>query len=99
VSDPAATPSAERYLVRPYGAGWRIVCDAGQSTTFAQAGEAIREACEAARRTALSGRLGLVVTETSPQEFHCFIPGPQGGATEGPPRTLPDYLRLIATGA
>lgn len=87
-----AAVGAEKYLVRRFGVRWRVTSGAGPPTTFASSEDAIREACSAARQTALAGRLGLVVTETSPQEFHCFMPLP---GADGPRVVLPTFLRLI----
>ena len=91
-----ANPGAEKYVVRPFGAGWRIISEAGPSTVFARSDDAVQAACRVARRTAEEGRPCLVVTETTPQELHCYMPKPYVGAPSPPP---PGYVRMFAPNA
>jgi hypothetical protein len=96
MSEAHAGSGAEKYVVRPFGHGWRIISDAGPSTVFANSDDAVRAACRVARRTAEEGRLCLVVAETTPQELHCYMPKPSVGAPSPP---LPGYVRMFAPGA
>jgi len=75
-----SSPSAViNYRIRRDVAGWRL--DRGQVRLglFAEAAEAVAEACRAAKNDADRGRVAIVNAETAPQELHCYVP-PEGAA-------------------
>jgi hypothetical protein len=65
--------------------GQLVDCFVGQET-------AIAHACQAAREDARRGCLGIVTTQTSPQEFHCYTPAEV--AAQASPRPFP---RLVSS--
>jgi hypothetical protein len=64
--------------------GERLDCFAAQET-------AIAHACRAAREDARRGWLGIVTTQTTPQEFHCYTPPETPRAAPRP------YPRLVSS--
>jgi hypothetical protein len=64
--------------------GQFIDCFAAQETATAQA-------CRAALEDARRGWLGIVTTQTTPQEFHCYTPAEAAAAAPRP------YPRLVSS--
>jgi len=63
--------------------GWAVARGGELLDSFAAQESAIAHACQAAREDARGGRLGIVTTQTTPQEFHCYTP-PE--TAQAPPR-------------
>ena len=83
-------PEACRYVVAPRLGLWRVLRNDRDSRTFADRGEAVRFACDAARRHAVTGAVGVVVVRDEVDELHCYSP-PADRAVQRPrPR-----LRLV----
>ena len=80
-----------KYSVRSALGGWRVERAGDCLGVFADPTEAVDEACRSARGDADHGRLAIVTTETTPQEFHCYVP-PQGG---GAAPAATSFLRLL----
>jgi len=79
------------YRVQPAPGGWSVDRDEDCLGVFVDPAEAIDCACRSARDDAAHERLAIVTAQTSPQEFHCFVPA--GGQNVAAP--LPSYLRLL----
>lgn len=85
-----------KYSVRSALGGWRVERAGDCLGIFSDPAAAVDEACRSARGDADHGRLAIVTTETTPQEFHCYVP-PQGcGSVVAP--SPPAFLRLLVGG-
>lgn len=71
--------------------GWAVERGGKLLDCFAAQETAIAHACRAARDDARRGWLGIVTTQTNPQEFHCYTPAEAGAAA---PRAYP---RLVSS--
>jgi len=71
--------------------GWAVERGGELLDCFAAQETAIAYACRAARDDARGGWLGIVTTQTTPQEFHCYTPPETPLAASHPP------LRLVAS--
>jgi len=83
--------AARTYRVEPAPGGWSVDCADDCLGVFADPTEAVDYACRSARDDAAHQRLAIVTAQTTPQEFHCFVPA--GGQTAAAPP--PSYLRLL----
>jgi len=79
----------QTYRVQRAPGGWSVDRADACLGVFVDPAEAVACACRSARDDAAHDRLAIVTAQTTPQEFHCFVPG-QGGASP-----LPSYLRLL----
>jgi len=78
------------YSVHRAPGGWSVDRADACLGVFADPAEAVDHACRSARDDAARDCLAIVTTQTTPQEFHCFVPAQeQSGAA------LPPYLRLL----
>ena len=71
--------------------GWAVERGGQLIESFAAPETAIAHACRAAREDARRGWLGIVTTQTTPQEFHCYTPPDPSRAADRPP------LRLVSS--
>ena len=71
--------------------GWVVERGGEFIDCFAAQETAIAHACRAAREDARRGLLGLVTTQTTPQEFHCYTPAEAAQAARRP------YPRLVSS--
>ncbi len=79
------------YRVQRAPGGWSVDCADACLGVFENSAEAVDCACRSARDDAAHDCLAIVTAQTTPQEFHCFVPA-QGQAAAPP---LPSYLRLL----
>ena len=78
-------------VVRTPG-GWAVELGGERQNCFVSQETAIAHACRSAREDARHGWLGIVSTQTSPQEFHCYTP------PETPQEAAPrPYPRLVSS--
>jgi hypothetical protein len=63
-----------KYEVVRTSGGWAVERGGVRLDCFAAQETAIAYACRAARDDACRGWLGIVTTQTTPQEFHCYTP-------------------------
>jgi hypothetical protein len=84
------TNQTRKYEVVKAHDGWAVERAGQVLDSFAAADAAISHACRAAREDARRGWLGMVTTQTTPQEFHCYTP-----AQAARPAARP-VLRLVA---
>ncbi len=71
--------------------GWAVASGGKLLDSFAAQDVAIAHACRAAREDAQGGWLGIVTTQTTPQEFHCYTP------PETPQVAPRPYPRLVSS--
>ena len=71
--------------------GWAVERGGQQLACFENPETAVAHACRAAREDARKGWLGIVSTQTTPQEFHCYTPADVRGETPGP------FPRLVSS--
>jgi hypothetical protein len=71
--------------------GWVVERAGKLLACFEDAETAVAYACRAAREDARKGWLGIVSTQTTPQEFHCYTPADVRGEA---PRPFP---RLVSS--
>jgi hypothetical protein len=90
VTDCPATGGAQTYRVQRAPGGWSVDRADACLGVFVDPAEAVDLACRSARDDAAHDHLAIVTTQTTPQEFHCFVPA-QGQAAA----PLPSYLRLL----
>jgi hypothetical protein len=77
-------------VVRTPG-GWAVELGGERLYGFVTQEAAIARACRSAREDARRGWLGIVSTQTSPQEFHCYTP------PETPQAAPRPYPRLVSS--
>jgi hypothetical protein len=86
-----AARATQTYRVQRAPGGWSVDRADACLGVFVDPAEAVDLACRSARDDAAHDHLAIVTTQTTPQEFHCFVPA-QGQPTAAP---LPSYLRLL----
>jgi len=84
------TEATQTYRVNRAPGGWSVDRADACLGVFVDPAEAVALACRSARDDAAHDHLAIVTAQTTPQEFHCFVPA-HGGATS----PLPSYLRLL----
>jgi hypothetical protein len=83
--------ATQTYLVQRAPGGWSVDRADSRLGVFVDPAEAVALACRSARNDAAHDHLAIVTAQTTPQEFHCFVPA-RGQAAASP---LPSYLRLL----
>ena len=78
------------YRVQRAPGGWSVDRADACLGVFADPAEAVDCACRSARDDAAHDHLAIVTAQTTPQEFHCFVPAEDQVAAP-----LPSYLRLL----
>ncbi len=86
-----AAQATMTYRVQRAPGGWSVDRADACLGVFADPAEAVDCACRSARDDAAHDHLAIVTAQTTPQEFHCFVPA-RGQAAAAP---LPSYLRLL----
>ena len=84
-----------KYRVRRAHGAWRVESAETCLGVFADPDQAVEMACRSARADADHGRVAIVTTETTPQEFHCYAP-PEGQSVTPAP-SAPPHLRLVSS--
>ena len=84
------THATMNYRVQRAPGGWSVDRADARLGVFADPAEAVDCACRSVRDDAAHDHLAIVTAQTTPQEFHCFVPA-QGQAAA----PLPSYLRLL----
>jgi hypothetical protein len=84
-------PQTRKYEVVWTPDGWAVARSGERLDCFAAQETAIAHACHSAREDARGGWLGIVTTQTSPQEFHCYTP------PETPQVEARAYPRLVSS--
>jgi hypothetical protein len=85
------TRLTRKYEVVRAADGWAVERGGKLLDRFAAQETAIAHACRAAREDAGRGWVGIVTTQTSPQEFHCYTPADPARAAPRP------YPRLVSS--
>jgi hypothetical protein len=80
-----------KYEVVKAPGGWAVERGGELLDCFAAQETAIAHACRSAREDARRGWLGIVTTQTSPQELHCYTP------SETPQAAPRPYPRLVSS--
>jgi len=86
-----AAHATQTYRVQRAPGGWSVDRADACLGVFADPSDAVDLACRSARDDAEHDCLAIVTAQTTPQEFHCFVPS-QSQASAPP---LPSYLRLL----
>jgi hypothetical protein len=86
-----STQQTRKYEVVWTPDGWGVARGGALLESFEAPEAAIAHACRAAREDAGRGWLGIVTTQTTPQEFHCYTPSQ---AAQASPRPFP---RLVSS--
>jgi hypothetical protein len=89
-----STDLTRQYRVCSVTGGWRVEPVGDGPGVHVDPANAIAQACERARADADRGCLAIVTAETTPQEFHCYIPAAEARPS---PAALPPYLRLLVS--
>ena len=87
--DPAHQTRKYEVVRAPHG--WAVERGGELDDSFAAQETAIAHACRAAREDARRGWLGIVTTQTTPQEFHCYTPPDASRAADRP------FPRLVSS--
>jgi hypothetical protein len=89
-----AAHATQTYRVQRAPGGWSVDRADACLGVFVDPAEAVDLACRSARDDAAHDCLAIVTAQTTPQEFHCFVPaqGHDQGQAAAP---LPSYLRLL----
>jgi hypothetical protein len=83
--------ATQTYRVQRAPGGWSVDRADTCLGVFVDPDEAVDLACRSARNDAAHDCLAIVTAQTTPQEFHCFVPA-QSQASASP---MPSYLRLL----
>jgi hypothetical protein len=84
---PRDSGETRKYEVIRAPGGWAVERAGERIGAFVAPEPAIEQACLAARADAVEGRLAIVTTQTTPQEFHCYSPPDRASAaSQGYPR-------------